>query len=386
MGLVPMFIRSLTLSNILSFRNSGRLTLHPLNILIGANASGKSNLIDCIGLLRSLPGSANNYINDRGGAESWIWKGAKQSSGTTAIRAEFKLGQETLTYELTLAAVEGIFAIQTEELSRTDHTYLKRIAGSLQIGYEASSGVPKATEYARVSPAESVFSVYRNPLDRTPITSAARAFGDTRIHRDFRTGTRDDSRIGVSSSGPKYPLEEDGSNLALTLQELDFQGALPIVKGYLRKLSERFEDIKVRPEGGRSQLYVQESGLGMISATRLSDGTLKFLCLMAILCDPKPGPLICIEEPETGLHPDALAIVGDALREASSRTQLIVTTHSDALVDRFTDEPESIVVCERDFDESTSFRRLSSEQLKEWLGEYTLGELWRRGEIGGTKR
>ncbi len=97
----------------------------------------------------------------------------------------------------------------------------------------------------------------------------------------------------------------------------------------------------------------------MISATRLSDGTLKFLCLMAVLLDAKPAPLICIEEPETGLHPDALALVGDALREASKRTQLIVTTHSDALVDRFTDEPENVIVCERDFDESTSFRRLS---------------------------
>jgi predicted ATPase len=81
-----------------------------------------------------------------------------------------------------------------------------------------------------------------------------------------------------------------------------------------------------------------------------------------------------------------LALVGDALREASTRTQLIVTTHSDALVDRFTDQPESVVVCERDFDEGTCFRRLSSEKLREWLEEYTLGDLWRRGEIGGTKR
>jgi len=109
----------------------------------------------------------------------------------------------------------------------------------------------------------------------------------------------------------------------------------------------------------------------MVSATRLSDGTLKFLCLMAVLLDPNPGPLICIEEPETGLHPDALALVGNALREASTRTQLIVTTHSDALVDRFTDEPENVVICERDFDEGTTFRRLSREELKEWLDEYT---------------
>ena len=382
MGLVPMFIRSLTLSNILSFHNPGPLELQPLNIFIGANASGKSNLIDCIGLLRAVSASPTNYINDRGGTESWIWKGSKRGSGTTAIRAGFDLGQENLTYELTFAAVERTFAIQSEALMRTDYTYLKRRAGNLEIGHGGLPGLQDMT--TSVSPAESSLSAYRFPS--SPITNTANKFADIGIYRDLRTGTRDDSRIGVSSSGPKHPLEEDGSNLALTLQELDFHGVLPTVKDYLRRLSDRFEDIKVRAEGGRSQLYVQERGVGMMSATRLSDGTLKFLGLMAILCDPNPGPLVCIEEPEAGLHPDALAIVGDALREAATRTQLIVTTHSDALVDRFTDEPESVIVCERDFDESTCFLQLSSEKLSEWLEEYTLGELWRRGEIGGTKR
>jgi predicted ATPase len=376
-----MFIRSLTLSNILSFRNPDPLALQPLNILIGANSSGKSNLIDCIGLLRALPANVSHYINDRGGAESWIWKG-KRGVGIPEIRAELAIGQESTNYDIVFTAIEGALAIQSEQLSIGNSPYVVRFGRDLNIWGE---GLPETQDRPGVPLAESVLSAYRNPKDAR-ITNAARALSDTRIYGEFHTGTRDDVRIGVSSSGPKHPLEEDGSNLALTLQELDFQGALPIVKGYLRKLSERFEDIKVRPEGGRSQLYVQERGLGMISATRLSDGTLKFLCLMAILCDAKPGPLVCIEEPETGLHPDALAIVGDALREASARTQLIITTHSDALVDRFTDEPESVVVCERDFDESTSFRRLSREKLKEWLEEYTLGELWRRGEIGGTKR
>jgi predicted ATPase len=377
-----MLIRSLTLRNILSFREPPPLSLQPLNIFIGANASGKSNLIDCIGLLRAIPGSPSNYLNDRGGTDGWVWKGAKGSDGTLTIRTEVELGHEILTYELTFAPVERTFAIQTESLSRTDYTYLRRRAGNLEIGHRGLPGFPDVT--TSVSPAESAFSAYRFPS--SPITNTANALGGIRIYRDLQTRTRDDSRIGVSSSGPKYPLEQDGSNLALTLQELDFQGVLPKVKNHLKQLSTRFEDIKVRAEGGRSQLYVQERGLGLMSATRLSDGTLKLLCLLAVLCDPNPAPLVCIEEPETGLHPDALAIVGDALREASTRTQLIVTTHSDALVDRFTDEPESVIVCERDFDESTCFRRLASEKLSEWLDEYTLGELWRRGEIGGTKR
>jgi predicted ATPase len=214
----------------------------------------------------------------------------------------------------------------------------------------------------------------------------AGAFGDIRVYRGFHTGSEDRARIGASSGAPKHPMEPSGSNLALVLQEMDFHGSLKKVKEYLHRLSDRFEDIKIRPEGGYSQVYVQERGIGMFSATRLSDGTLKFLCLMAVLFDPNPAWLVCIDEPEAGLHPDAVILVADALREASSRMQIVATTHSEAMVDRFSDEPEHIIVCERDSDESTCFKLLSGEQLKEWLDEYTLGDLWRRGEIGGTQR
>lgn len=378
-----MFIRSLTLSNVLSFHDPGLLELQPLNIFIGANASGKSNLIDCIGLLRALPGNVSSYINDRGGTDSWIWRG-KRGVGIPTIRVEFALEHDSMQYEIVFTAVERALEIQLEQLSPADSPYLIRHGRDLNIWGRDQTDALKSN-VPGIALAESVLSAYRNPLDPT-ITKVARTFAEILIYRDFHTGTRDDARIGVSSSGPKRPLEEDGSNLALTLQELDFHGSLASVKDYLTRLSERFEDIKVRAEGGRSQLYLQERGLGRVSATRLSDGTLKFLCLMAVLCDPNPAPLVCIEEPENGLHPDALAIVGDALRDASTRTQLIVTTHSDALVDRFSDEPENVIVCERDSDESTCFRRLTSEKLDDWLEEYTLGELWRRGEIGGTKR
>ena len=122
----------------------------------------------------------------------------------------------------------------------------------------------------------------------------------------------------------------------------------------------------------------------MEGAETVSDGTLKLLCLMAILCDHDPPPLVCIEEPEIGLHPDALMLVAEALKEASSRMQIVVTTHSDALVDYFSDKPEAILVCERDADESTQFKRLRRDQLQEWLEDYTLGDLWRRGEVGAA--
>ena len=108
------------------------------------------------------------------------------------------------------------------------------------------------------------------------------------------------------------------------------------------------------------------------------------LCLLAILCDPDPPKLICIEEPELGLHPDILPKVADLLLKASERTQLIVTTHSDILVDAMTDCPEAVVVCAKEHGQTT-MARLKADDLSEWLKKYRLGQLWTKGEIGGTR-
>ena len=146
---------------------------------------------------------------------------------------------------------------------------------------------------------------------------------------------------------------------------------------------EGLTDFEVVAEGGTVQVFFTE-GEFSISATRLSDGTLRFLCLLAILCDPEPPPLICIEEPELGLHPDILPTVADLLKEASQRTQLIVTTHSDMLVDAMTDCPESVVVCEK-HDGKTEMTRLAASDLAVWLEKYRLGQLWIQGQLGGTR-
>ena len=115
----------------------------------------------------------------------------------------------------------------------------------------------------------------------------------------------------------------------------------------LRQLYGGVEDFDVIVEGGTVQVILQEDDI-TVPAIRLSDGTLRYLCLLAILCHPAPPPLVCLEEPELGLHPDILPGLADLLREASERCQLIVTTHSDTLVDALTDMPESVVVCEKE--------------------------------------
>ena len=107
------------------------------------------------------------------------------------------------------------------------------------------------------------------------------------------------------------------------------------------------------------------------------------MALLATLLHPSPPPLVCIDEPELGLHPDAVLDVGRMLVEASERMQLIVTTHSDALVSALSDDVQSVVVCERP-GAGTELRRLDPDELATWLGEYGLGDVWRMGALGGN--
>ena len=137
---------------------------------------------------------------------------------------------------------------------------------------------------------------------------------------------------------------------------------------------------------GTVQTFFHEEGLvHSVPATRLSVWEpCVFSTLLAVLCHPNPPSIVCIEEPELGLHPDIIPEVAKLLVEASSRSQIFVTTHSDILVDALTDVPEAVIVCEK-IDGATQLRRLDADDLKPWLAEYRLGELWTRGQIGGNR-
>jgi len=116
----------------------------------------------------------------------------------------------------------------------------------------------------------------------------------------------------------------------------------------------------------------------------MSDGTVRWLALLAILLDPDPPPLVVVEEPELGLHPDMIRELGKLLVDASERMQLIVTTHSTQLVEEFTDNPEAVIVCEKE-NGTSRFKRLDTGKLSSWLAEYNLGQLWTKGQIGGNR-
>jgi predicted ATPase len=213
------------------------------------------------------------------------------------------------------------------------------------------------------------------------VTDAYRSF---RLYRVWSFGRTSPLCSPQPADLPTDHVEEDFSNLGLVLNHIEgMSQARNVLLEHLKSLYPELTDFYVQVKGGTVLAFLKEGNF-TIPASRLSDGTLRYLCLLAILCDPEPPPLICIEEPELGLHPDLLPKLADLMVEASERTQLIVTTHSDILVDAMTDRPEVVMVVEKHKGQTTT-RRLDANELKIWLEKYRLGELWTRGQIGGTR-
>ena len=151
----------------------------------------------------------------------------------------------------------------------------------------------------------------------------------------------------------------------------------------LADLYEGVTDYALHFDPSTVQIHFTEGDFS-IPASRLSDGSLRYLFLLAILLDPEPPRFIGIEEPELGLHPDLIPKMADLLVDASTRSQLLVTTHSDILVDALSHRPESVIVCEK-HNGQTSMTRLDRSDLTRWLKRYSLGQLWTKGKLGGVR-
>lgn len=387
----PMLLQAIHLSNFLSFSEpSDPLALGPLNVVIGPNGSGKSNLLESIDLLRSAPGKLLTPIREGGGVRDWLWKGSAQTptAQVDAIVANPK-GPTSLRYVLSFTEVGQRFEIVDERIEN-DHPDAGHDKPYFYYRFENGHGVlnvkgtTRRLQHEDIDPTASILAQRRDPDQYPELTYLGDVFGKIRLYREWSFGRHTAPRLPQKTDLPNDQLEPDGSNLGLVLNRLRRE---PKVKKRLlealRALYDGIDDFDTLIEGGTVQVFLHEGRI-TVPATRLSDGTLRYLCLLAILCHPNPPPLVCIEEPELGLHPDVLPTLADLLKEASQRTQLIVTTHSDELVDALTDTPEAVVVAERG-ENGTTLTRLSAEKLKPWLEKYRLGQLWTRGEIGGTR-
>jgi len=380
-----MSLRQIHIQNLLSFRDN-KIELGNLNVLIGPNGAGKSNLIEIIGLLRACSANFGAYLMQGGGACAWIWKGEAAQFGSLAVDVNPGPYPLPLNYSIQFASVENAPLVKSEKLveqpTGTGPRWLVD-RNAERISYANLFNLPEAMHPAAHSP---FLSLHRMPADPTPLTRLAKWLNTIRIYREFSTRRKDPLRQGIVGPEDGSNPDELGHNLALVLHEFHINNKLENIERHLQELSDDFRSIKPRFRGATWTVILEENGLlDPVPGQRISDGTLKFLCLLAVLLDPDPPPLVCIEEPETGLHPDALPIVGRILLEASERMQLIVTTHSVELVDSLGSVPESILVCEKDVGHSTQLSRLDPDKLKEWLEHYSLGQLWRKGEIGGNR-
>ena len=391
------FIRTIRLENVLSYGpSSGEFSLEPLNVLIGPNASGKSNLIEALSLLAAAPGDLQKPIREGGSVRDWLWKGAPKIPTATLDVTVDHPNNQPLRHRLSFTETGSRFEFRNETVenekpaggNEKPYLYYDYQKGHpvLNVFTEDESRSERRLKREDMKHDQSILSQRRDPDSYPELTYLAGKYERMRFYREwsFEQGKppRNPGRTDLQKDG----LLEDASNLALVLDDLLNR---PPVKReileHLKTFNQSVKDVTTSITAGEVQIFFHEEGLqDSVPATRLSDGSLRHLCLLAVLCHPEPPPVVCIEEPEIGLHPDIIPKVAKLLVEASSRSQIFVTTHSDVLVDALTETPESIVVCEKS-DGATQLRRLDKAELEPWLERYRLGELWTSGEIGGNR-
>ncbi len=397
-----MLIQRLKVSNLLSFGPKGiDLPLRQLNVLIGPNGSGKSNLLEALSLLQAAPKNLIAPMATGGGVHNWLRLRAAEGSeprDAATVEAEavspFDAFGDTVTHTIKLIGHADIVAVVEEKIVGT------RLRPSLgmprEIMHFQSKGPeseiwdatfmgqlegPRKIEHRKLY--ESILSQIRDPERYGALRYLQESYEKILLYREWSFGPLVKVRSPQRADERSDRLQAQGVNLANVLGALSRKDRERVE----RELGELYDDmrgINVVTRAGTVELFVSEVNGREVPASRLSDGTLRYLALLTILLDPYPPPLIAIEEPELGLHPDVVAHLGKLLIEASKRTQLVVTTHSRILVDALGDDPESVVVTSKENGE-TCMERLEPERMKEWLEKYSLGQLWSRGAIGGNR-
>ena len=410
-----MLIHRLKLSGFLSFGPKGiDLPLEPLNVLIGPNGSGKSNFLEAVAILRSAPRDIAEPFR-RDGIGAWLWKG-KEAPDEIKVEVEIEYPQTGgLRHALVLADQSGRPFVADEQVEPLN----KRLDEKISLSYyrppqnrEVASMMkqseldalrkskdlrpgdwtpprlmghyrPGAVEFAYdFQPEESLLSCVASP-DYPALSHLQEQYKRIRLYREWSFGPSTVLRQNQSTHDRADFLNEGGTNLALVLSHFQGEAKRRLVAA-LQELFDGIVDIACPVTSGSVSLFLEEGHGLQIPASRLSDGTLRYLCLLAILLHPEPPSLVVIEEPELGLHPDVIGKVAELLVDASRRTQIVVTTHSRTLVDALSDYPSSVVVCAKENGESR-FARLDGDQLKVWLDKYSLGDLWSSGELGGNR-
>jgi predicted ATPase len=385
------------------------LEMPRLAVLIGPNGGGKSNLLDFLALMAEAGhGELAVGVNKRGGFRN-IALGFDTSQ---EVRAEFRfravLDQvsqplnlpllETpenkaldIRFSLGLRGMGVNYRVWGEQLG-VDSPYgpslsllfVKRDAAGA-VFYWGNAPDPQAEERKSVNDIELAFSQVRDESKYPVPYAVLQQLQGWTFYRDIDVGPESPVRQPAVLR-PDTQLLPSGSNLSSVFYAIqqehqdDWSEILEIVKTAYPD----FVNLRVPAGGGDGKVHLRwferSNEKEGVSANLLSDGTMKLLCLIAILKSPDPPPLICIDEPELGLHPDWIELVAELLQDAAMRTQVIVATHSPHIVAKM--KPEQVIVTEKENGESR-LEQLSAEHLEKWLKDFNLAELWLAGEIGG---
>lgn len=345
------------------------LELRPLNILIGANGAGKSNLISFFKMLNEMmAGRFQEYVGISGRSYSLLYFGPKVTQSIEAT-LEFEVDNGTDTYSMRLVHAAGdtlIFAEEMLAFLQTGFLYPK--VDSLGAGHQETQ-ITKALQEGNQTA-----KTLRYLLNRCRVYH----FHDT----SATAGVRQASFVGDNRW-----LMPDASNLAAMLlryRNANDSTTYRRIVNTVQLIAPFFEDFVLEPDrSNHVMLNWTENGSDRVFGPhQFSDGTLRAICLATLLLQPGeeiPG-LIVVDEPELGLHPYALTVVADLFDRAALHTQVIISTQSSSFLDNF--NAEDVIAVSRVGRESR-FDRLNATDLDLWLDEYSLGEVWEKNVIGG---
>jgi len=384
-------LQTLEIEGLLSFGEKTSFEFGRLNILVGPNGSGKSNLIDCVRLLRYSPLDIQQVFADSG-FEDWLYRGLDRQQGNAVLQVTLGLPAVTnsLRHAIRLTLARNSRAQLEELVSDAD--------GEMPLAYFSASSQTEPTlnindgENGRrdrrldtYNSSQSILSQIRDAAQYPEISYLAALYSGFKIYSEWSFGRNSNLRESASAGRSDTSLSESMSDLPIALNALERTAAHDKIRLLLHDLKETYGDYVTRVSFGRVGLELLEAPFDQpLPARRLSDGTLRFLALAAILLQNNPPALICIEEPELGMHPDMIRMVAGMIVDASSRTQLIITTHSEHLLSALQDDFDALFTFDAGLDGSVT-RRYGREEYKMWRQEHTLGELWTSGELGGNR-
>lgn len=339
-----------------------KIDLRNLNIFIGGNGVGKSNFISIFTFIKNIYGSnLQAHIRNKGGANSLLYFGSKQ---TDQIKIKLYLSSESQQNSFMINL--GI---------SNDSLFINNIKTSYF--YEG-----KWKE--RIFESNVLESNFRN-INESQAYYVNKRLKEFEVYHFHDTSDKSPMKA-ASYVNDNYYLKNDGSNIAAYLYFLKQKHPKHFyrIEAIVKSIAPFFEFFVLEPDRLNEEiirLEWKEKGNvdAYFNAYHLSDGTLRFICLTTLLMQPHPPETIIIDEPELGLHPNAIAKLSGLLKKIDNRHQIILSTQSTDLIDYF--NPEDIIISERHHGQST-FKRLNAHDLTVWLDDYSLSELWEQNKIG----